>query len=258
MKKSVITAAIIILASISCFGQYDEKSLYYCYLGQDKKLWKEYVTKTPWLSIDNNERQRLMNYEYGYIAYAISQYPSEAKQMLETFNQHINSMAGKMPESTRMTYMAAAASYAASINKITILSNGPKAYSYSAKAVELDNKNPYALTLRGSVYFYCPTAFGGDKTKALKLLKNAEHIYRNTGDTIHNWNYRSVQMVIAQCYEKTGQKDKAIEKCRMILKEEPDFAYIRDCYLPELLGLKSRNENHPQNIGATFISSIDQ
>ena len=257
MNRSYILGLLILLLSADCFAQFDQRSMYKCYLGNDKALWRKYITTADWGKMDNKERQRLLNYEYGYIAYAISANDKDVRQQLQNFNNHIASMQGKMPESTRMTYMSAAASYAVSINKITMLTNGPKAYAYSEKAVALDNTDPYALTLRGSVYFYCPPAFGGDKKLALDYLRKAEERFRQTGDTIDNWNYRSVQMVIAQCYEKTGDKNKAIDKCRLILQEEPDYAYIRDCYLPELLGIKKPDSNNPNNVGASFISTIE-
>ncbi|MBR1809379.1 MAG: hypothetical protein IJ776_08335 [Paludibacteraceae bacterium] len=256
MKKAYKILAVIALLSSSCFAQYEQSAMYKCYLSQNKQLWRQYVTTADWKQMNNQERQRLLNYEYGYIAYGISIKDKDIKQMLQRFNEHIELMEGKMPESTRLTYLSAAASYYISISKITILSNGPKTFSYSEKAVKTDPDDPYALTLRGSIYFYCPSAFGGDKKLALDYLQKAEDRFRQTGDTIDNWNYRSVQMVIAQCYEKTGNKEKAIEKCRQILRDEPEFSYIRDCYLPELLGIKPHDDNNPQNMGASFVSSF--
>lgn len=257
MKKSTIISLLLSLSAL-CFAQYDQKAMYNCYISQNKNLWKQYVTTADWRNMDNQERQRLLNYEYGYIAYAISVKEKNVKQLLENFNKHLNEMEGKMPESTRLTYLSAAASYYISVSKITILSNGPKTFSYSEKAVKLDPQNPYALTLRGSIYFYCPSAFGGDKKLALEYLQKAEQQFEQAGDTVYNWNYRSVQMVIAQCYEKTGNKQKAIDKCRSILREEPEFAYIRDSYLPELLGQKPHDDNNPQNMGASFVSSFSE
>lgn len=260
MKINLFISALL-FCTISCAqtnttSRYSEQAMYNCYLGQDKQLWKQYISSANWEQMNNKERNRLLNYEYGYIAYAISIKDKDMKPMLQKFNTHISEMEGKMSESTRLTYLAAAASYNISVNKISILNNGIKALSYSEKAVETDNLNPYALTLRGSIFFYCPPAFGGDKNMALQYLLQAEQIFRQTGDTINNWNYRSVQMVIAQCYEKTGNKEKAINKCREILNEEPDFVYIRDNYLPTLLGKKTKDTT--PTIGDSFVTGISQ
>lgn len=258
MNKTNLFIFIIQLFCTVCFAQsnniFSEKAMYDCYLGSDKKLWKQYIVTANFEQMSNKERQRLLNYEYGYIAYAISLKDNNLKQMLQDFVEHINFMEGKMAESTRLTYLSAAASYNISTNKIAIVSNGMKAISYADKAVQIDSLNPYALTLRGSIYFYCPSTFGGDKKQALKYLLKSEQRFRQTGDTINNWNYRSVQMVIAQCHEKLGNKKKAIEKCQEILKEEPNFAYIRDSYLPSLLGTKPQDDS--QNIGVSFVSGI--
>lgn len=257
MNKTAKITILALFLSLPCLAQYDQKSMYKCYLSNNKALWKKYITSTNWETIDNTERQRLLNYEYGYIAYAISSKDKDAKQLLQAFNAHIAEMKDRMPEATRLTYLAGAYSYQVSLNKITILSNGPKIFKYADQAVKLDGNNPYALALRGSIYFYCPHAFGGDKQKAMQYLNKAEQQYRIKGDTIENWNYRAVQTVIVQCYENTGNKQTAIDKCYLILQEEPDFAYIRDCYLPELLGIKKADAEDPNNPGAAFVSSID-
>ena len=43
-----------------------------------------------------------------------------------------------------------------------------------------------------------------------------------------------MRLCIAQCYEKTGEVEKAIHTCQEILESIPDFSYIRDEYLPKL------------------------
>ena len=260
---NILLPLLLLLATATAQAQtpapdrFNEADMYDCYLSQNKQLWKEYVNTADWQQMSNSERQRLLNYEYGYIAYAISCKEKNVERMLNNYLRHLAEMEGQMPESTRLTYLAAAFSYTISVNKITIWSNGPKTFSYSEKAVQTDPDNPYALTLRGSIFFYCPKTFGGDKSKALDFVQRAENRFRQTGDTVNNWNYRSAQMIIAQCYEKTGDKEAAIRKCREILQEEPRFSYIRDCYLPELLGEKPHDDTNPQNMGASFVSSFE-
>ncbi len=254
MTTIIIAFLLLICCSLSA-QTFSDEALYKCYLGEDKELWKQYITTADWNKLTSKERQRLLNYEYGYIAYAVSENNSESKKLLDNFNSHIESMTGKMAESTRLVYLSAAASYSISLSKWTIAVNGPKTFNYAEKALAIDSLNPLALTLRGSIYFYSPKAFGGDKQLALKYMQQAEKQFQQRGDTVNNWNYRSVQMILAQCLEKTGNKQAAIAKCRSILQEEPEFSYIRDCYLPELLGQKGKGNN--QNIvGASIVNGI--
>lgn len=255
MIKRITLYLLFILCVQTSFGQYDQKAMYNCYLGDGKSLWRQYITTANWSAMNNNERERLLNYEYGYIAYAISVKDKDAKRMLTNFETHISQMEGKMSESTRLTYLSAAASYNLTMNKLNLLTLGPKVISYADKAVKTDGTNPYALLLRGSIYFYCPGTFGGDKNKALSFLQKAERQFEQTGDTVYNWNYRSAQMIIAQCYEKLGEKQKAIAKCRAILRSEPDFLYIRDIYLPELLGTRKR-DNATQDVGSSMVNIL--
>lgn len=237
---------------------YSEEALYKCFLDDNKDLWKEYITSANWQQCSNKERQRLLNYEYGYIAYAISVKDADSKKLLNNFNLHLEEMAGKMAESTRLTYLSAASSYALSLNKWTAARNAPRTFSYADQALEADPHNPIALTLRGSIYFYCPKTFGGNKQLALDYMQQAEERFRQRGDTVNNWNYRSAQMIVAQCLEKTGRKDAAIAKCRSILREEPNFTFIRDCYLPELLGQKPRNGQSATNVGASYVGNFTE
>ncbi len=249
---------ILLLLSQPAVSQiYSDEALYKGYLTDDMKLWKEYIISADWDRMGNKERVRLLNYEYGYIAYALSAKDPDVKQLLANFNKHLNSMDGKMEEATRLTYLSAAASYAISLNKFTIANNAPKTFNYADEALTTDPDNPLTLTLRGSIYFYCPKSFGGDKKMALRYLEKAEQLFQQKGDTINNWNYLSTQMITVQCLDKIGNKQEAIRKCRDILQREPDYAYIRDCYLPELLGNKPRRKSAGGNVAASIVSGLE-
>lgn len=260
-EKLLMTYLFCLLFLLTGFianAQYSDNALYLNYLTQDMSLWGKYLETTDFNKLSNKERQRYLNYEYGYIAFISVEKSSKVQTLIKQFNSQLEQMSGKMPESTRLTYLSAAAAYAITQNKLSMLSNGAKTLMLSKQAIENDPNDPIALTMRGSLFFYCPKTFGGDKQQALNYLIKAEKIFRERADTINNWNYRSAQMIIAQCYEKTDRKEQAIVCCKKILHQEPNFSYIRDFYLPELQGKRTKKGTDPQAIGSSFVKTFGE
>lgn len=230
--------AVLLLIPVFGLAQYSERDLYNAYLRSDMSLWKEYIEHTDWDAIAIAEKQRLLNYQYGYVAFAISAEDKDAEAHLLRFERHTEDMKNVLDASTLACYRSSYAAYKMSFNVFRKLMYANQAMSLANEAMRLDSLNPAALTLKANIDLYCPKAFGGNKARALRYFLRAEKRYQELGITKCNWNYRALQLCIAQCYEKTGKKEQAIRKCRSILQEEPDFSYIRDIYLPTLLGEK--------------------
>ncbi|MCM1035280.1 MAG: hypothetical protein NC038_06915 [Paludibacter sp.] len=236
MTIFLLTALLMI--PIIGMAQYSEQELYNAYLRSDMELWKEYIEHTDWNTITSAEKTRLLNYQYGYVAFAISAKDKDAEKHLERFEHNIDNSTHLLDASTLSCYRSSFSAYKMSFNVFRKLMYANQAISLANEAMRLDSLNPAALTLKANIDLYCPKAFGGNKARALRYFLRAEQRYQELGLTRCNWNYRALQLCIAQCYEKTGYKEKAIQKCRSILQEEPAFSYIRDIYLPMLLGEK--------------------
>ena len=205
---------ILLFVSRLCFAQFTDKQLYEGYLTQDLTSWREYVSTADWENMTAAERTRLINYEYGLVPVEIDRGSSNSRSLLDTYKAHIEAHKGTLTSSQYAAYMSAAHAYEYLLDKSSLLSEGLAAFRLATKAVEEDPANPVALSLKGNVDFYAPAIFGGSK-------KNL-------------WNYPALQLCIAQCYEKTDRIKKAIAKCEEILREHPDFVYVRDEYLPSL------------------------
>lgn len=217
-------------------AQYTDEALYAAYLKSDVSLWKEYIEHTDWNSLSKNEKKRLLNYQYGYVAFAVSEQDESAEHHLQLFAAHIEEMGSDLEAAQLACYRSSLAAYEMSMNTFRKLMYANRAMTYANEAMRLDSLHPAALTLKANIDMYCPKAFGGNKERALRYFLLAEQRFRELNLTLHNWNYRALQLCIAQCYEKTGDKQKAIEKCEQILKEEPAFSYISEIYLPTLRG----------------------
>lgn len=231
MKARLIL--ILSFISLSVAAQFTDKDLYDAYLRQDISLWDEFIETADFESMTVRQQLRFLNYEYGYVAAAIGAQADDAEKHLAAFEKHIDE--ATLSESFRYTYQSAAAAYAITFNKSKFVALGTKTIRYANRAVELDSLNPYALSLKANTCFYAPKVAGGDKQKALHYFLRAEQLFRETNCTTYNWNYRVAQLCVAQCYEKLGQLYSAIAQCEAILAEEPNFTYVRDTYLPQLL-----------------------
>ena len=230
-----------------------DTDLYNAYLKQDMAVWSDYIHSLDWRQLSIKDKITYLNYSYGYIAYSSSLPEVDSDILNERFFEHINEMSGKMPEAERQTYLCSYYAYSITLHKVRAFTLGTKALKTSEFAVSQDTLNPLALSLRGNVLFYSPSFVGGDKAQALSYLQKAEQQYKSQKLTDNNWNYRALQLTIAQCYEKLGDKQAAIDYCNKILSEEPNFEYISKEYMPYLKGEKSTLSNTSSKIADTIL-----
>ncbi len=253
--KYKLTSMLLAL-SLMCSAQYSDKELYQAYLTSDLTLWGEYIKNTNWNTLSVSDKERMLNYQYGYVANILSNKDKSPKQQLALFKERIAEMADMMPKSTILSYESAAAAYEIQLGSWKVFSLAKDAFTKADEAVKLDSLNSIALTLAANVKMYAPKMVGGDKEVALKYFLLSEKRYREIGWTTYNWNYRALQLCIAQCYEKTGHKEKAIAKCEEILQEEPNFEYIKHDYLPRLQGKEPTKTINRTEINSDAFTSI--
>ncbi|MBO5961290.1 MAG: hypothetical protein J6P99_05580 [Paludibacteraceae bacterium] len=236
MKKALLI--IFILTSSSLFAN----NLYKAYLAGDMQKWGDYLTETDQRTdFSVQELADIANYEYGYIAWCLGEKrEDEAKHRLKQFINRINRLDSlNYSPSMIAVFRSSVCAYDLSLYKRDLVKTMKDAIHYTELGVKLDSKNPLALTLQGNVKFYTPAMFGGSKKTALDIFLHAEKLMRENKMT-DCWNYRALQLCIAQCYEKVESKKAAINYCEQILSEVPDFAYVRDVYLPKLLGKSTK------------------
>ncbi len=225
---------VLLLCSCVCAAEYTDHALYEAYLRKDMTVWQAYIDQADWSRLSKKEKARLLNYEYGYAAYISDADAAAADFYLKQFNQHIEDSAGDLPASTIASYRSAYCAFMTKVDKWRMLNFATKSLRYADEAIAADLRDPIALALYGNVKMYTPKTFGGNKETAIQYYRRAEAWYEAEGETRNNWNYRALQLCMIQCYEKTGQVEKALDKCRAVLADEPEFAYLRDVYLPLL------------------------
>ena len=236
--KVVVLFALLACVCIPLFAEteYTDEYLYNAYLRRDMDAWKQYLDNSPWEKLSICEKQRYLNYEYGFIAPAIDNKQPWAEEYLHAFERHVEEMykAKHISEAHYYMYMSSVCAYDFLLHTGHLFSSGLKAFKYVRKATELAPEDPFVLTLMANMEFYAPAGFGGNKKDALERFHKAQRLFETTTSYQHLWNYASMRLCIAQCYDKTGETEKAIAVCKDILTSIPDFEYIRDEYLPAL------------------------
>ncbi len=177
------------------------------------------------------------NYLYGYIAILLNkEQEKKAERYIERWEPILDKMLDvKELECYANVYYGSVCVYKLTISNIKAVVLGAKAMSYVDDALDIDPNNPLAVGLKGNIKFYMPKGVGGDKHEALTLYKRSLELFPKEIDPLFRWNYRGMQLCLAQAYEKTEQVDKAIEVCNQIVKDEPGFKYIKNTYLPQLI-----------------------
>ncbi len=228
---------ILIGFNLSCFAQYSDAELYHAYLQRDLSLWGKYINESTWENLPQAEQERMMNYQYGYVANLINENKHNKEyitQQLELFEQHLQLSNQTLTPATFYAYRSASAAYHISLGSWKVISYGLKSMTDAKKALEIDSLNPLVIALYGNVMRFAPKSLGGDTKVGLQYYLKAEKAFQEKGLTSHNWNYRAVQLFIVQSYEDLKMIPLAIQKCEEILNEEPNYTFIRDIYLPKL------------------------
>ena len=234
----VRTAILYILLSVSSLlaASPTDRQLYEAYLRADMQVWKEYIANADWESADAVERKRVLCYEYGLVPYLLSAGDTIASRKAnKQYKTYIESAHKSLKETDYLSHKSAAEIYSYVTNDAGI-SGAINGWRYSKAALKADSTNPLALYMRANVYFHYPKMAGGNKKKALECYRHAEQIMEEDNTYRYHWMYAAVQLAIAQCDEKTGDRAKSMTQCRKTLRLHPEFKYVKESYLPTLSG----------------------
>lgn len=179
----------------------DRCALYEAYLTERMEVWGEWLENdSAFLRCEEAEEAELvLEYEYGYTAYLIQFGTKERAAVgLQRFRQHIEQARSQLSIADYKAYLAAAEAYTLKAEGVR-LSRIFRCRSYAREALETDPESPLAVMINANVMFYFPRIAGGKKQKALELYQKAQDVYRQSGDTICNWQYREAVVGEQQC-----------------------------------------------------------
>lgn len=239
--KICIIPIMALLVSVGTLraGVVDHEAMYTAFLAGDMTVWGERLAEyTATDNLTNEDKIDLSNYLYGYLGFILQK---EEKPVLEHWTEVLEGYldeleAASLIPSTVHVYRSSIAAYRTKIYPIKTLSYANKSLKELKNALAINPEDPIAMGLQGNVLFYLPKMMGGDKQEAIEWYSRAINLLESTSDTLYRWNLCGLRLCLAQSYEKTGRTDLAIKVCRETLAAEPRYAYIRDTYLPALLG----------------------
>lgn len=209
------------------------------YFNGDMSTWQAAIDESQWETLCNEDKEIILNTEYGFIASLIDEAPTGAKRSakgreerntkaeryLETYVTHIEDLQSFLPQSRYCTYRSAAYAYEFMIRKN--LSAGIKSFQLCHDAIKADPNDPFALSLVANVDFYAPKLLGGNKKKALEEFERARHILLTEEQYDLWWNKPATLYSLIMCYEAVGDTATARSRRQEIKDLYPNLPYAK-------------------------------
>lgn len=230
MQKTIFSTLLLLTTLKASCGVVDHDIMFQAYLDNDMKRWGTEIQKyiaQPNLTI--KDKIDISNYLYGYIAAILeTENKNVIESLLKIWNNYLDEIeTAKGNRADVHVYRAAIAAYKFKLNPF-LLTQASRSLNELDKALNTDPNNFLALQLKGNVKFYMP----GNKKESIVWFERAlQHL-----DTaaLYRWNQCAITLCLAQAYEKTGNPQKAVKIRETILKQYPNFVYMRDDYRPSL------------------------
>ena len=202
-------------------------------------VWKTELKKyTASPNLTTTDKLEISNYLYGYVATLLVDADKNKQEItvwIELWEQYLNDIEKATGKNAYVyVYRSSINAYKSKVKAGGMMVWGPRSLTELKRALSTDPNNPLANGLKGNMLFYMPGFVGGDKVEAIKWFEKALAGISNSTDKTFRWNRCAITLCLAQAYEKTGNREKAIQICETLLSQEPTFTYMRDTYLPSL------------------------
>ena len=239
MKKTIL-ATLLLIASFQAFcGVVDHDIMYQAYLDNDMSVWKTELQKyTTSTNLTTTDKLEISNYLYGYVATLLVDADNNKQEItdwIDLWEQYLDDIEKIIGKNAYVyVYRSSINAYKSKVKAGGMMVWGPRSLTELKRALAADPNNPLAHGLKGNMLFYMPSFVGGDKVEAIKWFEKALIGISASTDKTFRWNRCAITLCLAQAYEKTGNREKAIQICETLLSQEPTFTYMRDTYLPSL------------------------
>lgn len=238
MKKYFVLLTLLVPLNSVFAAVVDHDRMYKAYLANDMATWGRLLSE--YVSIDTltiEDKIDMSNYFYGYIATILKTEKKEhVERLISIWEGYLEDIEKSgVNSSTIHVYLSSIAAYRTSLYPMKALSYVKESLLELDLAKTINPENPLVVGLQGNVLFYMPKIMGGDKKKALECFQKAVRLHEENPNILYRWNECGIRLCLAQAYEKLDRKQEAIEVCRKTLEIVPDFSFMRDIYLPELL-----------------------
>jgi tetratricopeptide (TPR) repeat protein len=216
-----------------------QNQIYQSFVRGNIPLWEATLTEME-RNYNSNKTSSLL-YDlllarYGFVAFNMEVDKSKARTHLDKAEDELEQLF-QYPsyQSNAWSLKGAFYGFRISLRPISAVTLGPRSYSAINEAVEADRNNPVAWMEMGNTRFYTPSAFGGSKQEALEYYQKAVNLFEKNMPANQKWLYLNSLVGLAKSYQATDNKQMAINTYKKALTFEPEFKWVRDELLPELL-----------------------
>lgn len=239
--SKVLLGLIFLVTTTVVTSQNRDSVFYKCYVTGDMQTWKETMQQMDKELINESNIGELFEITlawYGYIGYCIgNNLEDEAEKFLKSGWTHLENLLDH-PEAGASAHALKSGFYGFEMGlaKYKAVMLGPKSVSALKEAAAIDSSNIHYLVERGNQMYYMPSFLGGDKEVALNNYKRAvEKI--ESGEDYHknHWFYLNTKVVLAHTYEGTGNIEKARSTYKDIMKQAPQFNWLKEELWPKFV-----------------------
>jgi tetratricopeptide (TPR) repeat protein len=240
MERKIYLIVLFFLLSTAAIHSTNtaERLIYRAYIGNDMGLWKRTMIKLHRMPVMSSAQMlELVNYLYGYTAWTINEGNSnEARRFIQIAESYLDTLEyRKFRPADLLAYRSALIGFKINMSPLSAPVLGPRSFRYAREALQTNPQSYMAHMQMGHIYFYAPSAFGGDKDEAIRRYLRALQLYKlQNKNRTEDWNYLSLLINIGQAYAKTGQPDSARRYYLRALKVAPNLTWVRNELLPEL------------------------
>lgn len=237
MKLKLVCLVVILVLQTGSLLSNSSKLFYTYYISSNMSAWKSSMDSLALISEGNEAKFELLNYQYGYIAWAIgNELNEEAEAYIKKVEVAIEELeASKYELSSINAYKTAIAGFKIGLHKYYAPILGPKSFDYSEESLKLDSLNWIAHAQKANLKYYSPEIVGGSKAEGLKYYLKTKALIESQGLAVHNWNYLNVLTSIAIACDELDRPKVAKKYYEYILKLEPNYKWVKDELYPELL-----------------------
>jgi tetratricopeptide (TPR) repeat protein len=214
--------------------------IYMAFISEEMELWEkamELLDHEYKLSGNINVLYELILARYGFIGYSLGIGNEQvATAQIELAERQIGDLAAYPEyESSAKAIQAALFAFRIAMAPWRALFWGRRSMNLIYSALEADPDNPQAWIEHGNAMFYAPRSLGGSKQEAIKSYGKAITLMEANMVDKHRWLYLNTLVALAKSYRETGNRQMAVRTYRKALEFEPEFTWVRDRLLPELL-----------------------
>ena len=244
MKNFIITT-VLILVFTSNYAQQPrieqlQKKALQAYVKSSIHMWEQLADQADKILDAKNVSEEAdlcaIKIKYGLLYSCLANKEKESyENHIDNIEQQLEELQEKHPNSSvLLTLSSAIMSVEMGFSPMKGMYLGSLSSQHAEKAIELDSLNALAWRQYASNKYFTPKMWGGDIHKAIESYELALLLYEKNNQT-NDWTYLDTITWLGIAYQKTGDKVKAKEMFEKILQIAPDYSWVRDKLLPDLM-----------------------